>query len=109
MGATVVGKPAATVTTSSPGRSLSSPRSGEVSAETARRFADEPEFTRIASRTPTISARRRSSSSAKRPVVNQPSRAASTSACSSRASKTRPATGTVERPFSNGRAGNAAA
>ena len=45
IGFTVVGKPAATVITSSPGRSLRSPSFGEVRQETATRFADEPEFT----------------------------------------------------------------
>ena len=45
IGLTVVGKPAATVITSSPGRSRRSPRRGEVSAVSARRFADEPELT----------------------------------------------------------------
>ena len=42
IGLTVVGKPAATVITSSPGCSRRSPSFGEVSAETASRFADEP-------------------------------------------------------------------
>ena len=41
---TVVGKPAATPITSSPGRTARSPRRGEVSAENAIRFADDPEL-----------------------------------------------------------------
>ena len=53
IGLTVVGKPAATVITSSPGRSRRSPSFGEVSAETASRFADEPELQSSAWRTPT--------------------------------------------------------
>ncbi len=53
IGLTVVGKPAATVITSSPGCSRRSPSFGEVSAETASRFADEPELHSSACRTPT--------------------------------------------------------
>jgi hypothetical protein len=44
MGLTVVGNPAATVITSSPGFNCLSPSSGDVSAVNAKRFADEPEF-----------------------------------------------------------------
>ena len=43
-GLTVVGKPAATVITSSPGRSRRSPSFGEVRADSARRLAEEPEL-----------------------------------------------------------------
>ncbi|OIQ75747.1 hypothetical protein GALL_425800 [mine drainage metagenome] len=43
MGFTVVGKPAATVMTSSPGFSARVPSLCEVSAVKANRFADEPE------------------------------------------------------------------
>ena len=46
MGATVVGKPAATVMTSSPRRMRRSPRRGEVKAENASKLAEEPAFTR---------------------------------------------------------------
>ena len=46
IGETVVGKPAATVITSSPGRICRSFRSGDVSVINASRFAEEPEFTR---------------------------------------------------------------
>jgi len=45
MGVTVVGKPAATVITSSPRFTARSPKSGEVSAIKAARLAEEPEFT----------------------------------------------------------------
>ena len=44
-GVIVVGKPAATVITSSPLLTLLSPRSGDVSAINAFKLADEPEFT----------------------------------------------------------------
>jgi hypothetical protein len=53
IGATVVGKPAATVITSSPGlMRLASGSLGEVSAEMAIRLALEPEFTSRLWRTP---------------------------------------------------------
>jgi hypothetical protein len=52
MGATVVGKPAATVITSSPRWIRRSPRSGEVRAMKAKRFAEEPELTKRAHRLP---------------------------------------------------------
>ena len=45
IGAIVVGKPAATVITSSPFLSLFSFNFGDVRAVRAIRFADEPEFT----------------------------------------------------------------
>ncbi len=48
IGLTVVGKPAATVITSSPGLSRRSPSFGEVRAVTASRSADEPELTSVA-------------------------------------------------------------
>jgi len=48
IGFTVVGNPAAAVMTSSPGRKRSAPSDGEVSAESATRFADDPEFTSTA-------------------------------------------------------------
>ena len=47
-----MGKPAATVMTSSPGLTARSPSRGEVRVMNARRFADEPEFTRLQWRTP---------------------------------------------------------
>src|ERR1035438_6616769 len=97
IGFKVVGKPAATVMTSSPGLSRRSPSFGDVSALTASRFAEEPEFTSEAQRTPTKRASLRSNSSAKRPVVYQPSRAASTTELKSSASITLPETGTDDR------------
>lgn len=50
-----------------------------VSADTATRLAEEPEFTRMRSRTPTKRANSRSKRSAKRPVISQKSIQASTS------------------------------
>ena len=52
IGFTVVGKPAATVITSSPGHSRRSSSFGDVNAAAASRFADDPEFTSVAFRTP---------------------------------------------------------
>ncbi len=49
-GLIVVGKPAPTVMASSPGRSRRSFSFGEVSALTASRLADDPEFTMCALR-----------------------------------------------------------
>jgi hypothetical protein len=53
IGLTVVGKPAATVMTSSPGLSWRSPSLGEQRALSATRLAEEPELTSEAERTPT--------------------------------------------------------
>ena len=44
MGFKVVGNPQAVVITSSPGINLFSPSLSDVSAETANRFAEEPEL-----------------------------------------------------------------
>ena len=44
IGLIVVGNPAATVITLSPGFYCLSPSWGDVSADNAKRFADEPEF-----------------------------------------------------------------
>src|SRR5579872_992434 len=107
MGLTVVGNPAATVITSSPGRSLRSPSLGEVRALRATRFAEEPEFTSEAHRTPTKRASLRSKSSAKRPAVNQQSRAESTTQDKSLESITLPETGTDDSPGMNGFDGKA--
>src|SRR3984957_8749974 len=98
MGLTVVGKPAATVMTSSPGFNCRSPSFGEVRALRATRLAEDPEFTSDAERTPINRARFRSKVSANRPVVNQPSRAESTTALISAPSITLPDTGTGETP-----------
>src|SRR6267154_6644512 len=109
MGLTVVGNPAATVITSSPGFSARSPSFGEVNALRATRFADDPEFTSEADRTPTNRASLRSNSLAKRPVVNQPSSAESTTEQTSSGPITLPDTGTVEVPETNSRWGKASA
>jgi hypothetical protein len=109
IGLTVVGKPAATVMTSSPGFSARSPSLGEVSALRATRLADEPEFTSDADRTPTNRASFFSNSLAQRPVVNHASSADSTTALISAASITLPETGTVEWPGTNVRLGKASA
>src|ERR1700690_2238580 len=109
IGLTVVGKPAATVMTSSPGLRRRSPSLGDVSALMASRLADEPELTSEALRTPTKRASLRWKSSAKRPVVNQLSRAESTTELMSAASITLPETGTDDRPGLNSFAGKASA
>src|SRR5580704_2514792 len=102
----VVGKPAATVMTSSPGTRRRSPSLGDVSAEMASRFADEPELVSEHSRTPSQRAKSRSKRSAKRPAVSQKSSAESTSMRISEASKTLPETGTDDSPGTKGRAAN---
>src|SRR5260370_36782027 len=109
MGLTVVGNPAATVMTSSPGLSRRSPSFGEVNALRATRLAEEPDLTREADRHPTNRASLRSKSLAKRPVVNQPSSAASTTEQTSSGPITLPDTGTVEVPETNSRCGKASA
>ena len=102
MGLTVVGKPAATPMTSSPGLMARSPRRGEVRAENATRLADEPELTVIRCLTPRYLAKRSSKAVLKRPVVSQPSSEASTMSCSSLAPMTLPETGTTDSPGING-------
>src|SRR5271169_2517350 len=102
IGLTVVGNPAATVITSSPGHSRRSPSDGEVRHESATRLADDPELTREAQRTPMNAANSRSNCAAKRPVVNQPSREASTNNSISELSNTFPETGTPLSPGTNG-------
>ncbi|MNT93205.1 hypothetical protein D3C72_2346180 [compost metagenome] len=52
IGFTVVGKPAATPITSSPGLIARSPSLGDVRVENATRLAEEPEFTVIRCFTP---------------------------------------------------------
>src|SRR5580698_6472564 len=98
IGFKVVGKPAATVMTSSPGLSRLSPSLGEVRALTARRFAEDPEFTSDAERTPTNRANLRSNSFACSPVVNQQSSEESITEQRSVLSMTFPDTGTAELP-----------
>ena len=65
--------------TSSPGLRARSPSFGEVRAENATRFADEPELTVSACFAPTRAASRFSKAALKRPVVSQKSSAESTS------------------------------
>ena len=102
IGLTVVGKPAATPMTSSPGLIARVPRRGLVRVENATRLADDPEFTVIACFTPRNSARRCSNSALKRPVVSQPSSEASTINCSSLVPMTLPDTGTGLSPGTKG-------
>src|ERR1700753_2993417 len=109
MGLTVVGKPAATVMTSSPGLSRRSPNFLEVNALKATRFAEDPEFTSEAERTPTKLASLRSKSFAQRPVVNHPSSTESTTEHMSAASMHLPHTGTGETPGMNSRGANCSA
>src|ERR1700678_2377107 len=102
IGLTVVGNPAATVMTSSPATSLRSPSDGDVRDESAARFAEEPELTSDAHRTPMKAAKSRSNSAAKRPVVSQASSDASTRSSSSELSNTLPDTGTLLSPGRKG-------
>ena len=99
---TVVGNPDAHVITSSPATSASSPSAGDVSAAAASRFAEDPELQSRAAPAPMTCAKRFSNSSAKRPVVSQKSSDASTSDMTSAPSNTRPDTGTVVSPATNG-------
>ncbi len=73
----MVGNPAATVMTSSPGERRRSPSWWLVSAATASRFADDPEFTSRACFTPYQSASSVSSRRCQRPAVSQNSAEAS--------------------------------
>src|ERR1700722_10349030 len=102
IGLTVVGKPAATVMTSSPARSLRSPSEGDVKLESATRLADEPELTSEAEPTPMKAANSRSNWAAKRPVVSQASSEASTRYSISVESKTLPETATLLWPGTKG-------
>ncbi|CAM5444568.1 hypothetical protein SCALM49S_05933 [Streptomyces californicus] len=90
IGLTVVGNPAATVITSSPGRSLRSPSTGEVRAVSARRFAEEPELVRCALRSPSRRANADSNFRQSEPAAIRIVSAASTSATRSFASSTAP-------------------
>jgi len=94
MGFSVVGNPAATVMTSSPGVRRSSPSTGDVSAESASRFAEDPELQRMPKRVPTQRAIFASNWSANRPAVSQKSSDASVTSLRSDASNTRPEIGT---------------
>jgi len=83
VGAIVVGNPAATPITSSPGRRRFSPHSGEVNAVSARRLAEEPLLHSITSRAPRKPARSCATACVNRPSVHQPSSAASISSSNS--------------------------
>src|ERR1700686_1965215 len=107
IGLTVVGNPAATVITSSPGKSLRSPSPGEVRHERAARLADELELTSDAQRTPMKAANSRSNWAAKRPVVSHASSADSIRHSISELSNTLPDTGTLLSPGTNDRGASA--
>ena len=81
IGATVVGKPAATVITSSSGRICLSFSSGDVNAINANKFADEPEFTSEQNVIPKYFANCVSNSIVYVPDVSQNSNDASTRFC----------------------------
>src|SRR5665213_3098971 len=108
IGFTVVGKPPATVITSSPGFSRRSPSVGDVRAVTASKLADEPELTSVAVLIPNQRANCFSNCAANRPVVSQKSNDESTNDCTSPASNTLPDTGTRLSPGTNGFEANAA-
>ncbi len=73
-----MGKPQATVITSSPGFNLLLFNLGEVSDESAKRFAEEPEFTSIQYFKPKNLAKSSSNCLAYLPAVSQKSSEAST-------------------------------
>ena len=77
IGATVVGKPAATVMTSSPFFNLASPNFHEVNVVNASKFAADPETVNFASLRPKVFASFVSNSSPYLPVVSHISRDAS--------------------------------
>jgi len=83
IGATVVGKPAALVMTSSSGRNWRSPSLELVSAERATRFAEEPELTRMDFLTPSSAASSVSNASPSGPSVSQKSSVLETAASTS--------------------------
>lgn len=96
-----MGKLAATVTTSSPGRRRTSSRRGEVSAEAASRLAEEPELVKCALRTPTVRASACSNRRAAGPEAILMSSAVSTSAAQSSLSSTAPEDRTGVTPGTN--------
>ena len=101
MGFTVVGKPIATVRTSSPGFSARLPSFGLVSALRATRFALDPLFTKRVFLAPTNFPSFRWKSSVNLPAVSQPSRLESTRDTKSDESRTFPETGTGLSPALN--------
>src|SRR5690242_8774771 len=102
MGLTVVGKPVATVITSSPGLRRLPRNNGEVRAEKATRLADDPELTSKAYLVPKNSAKRASKASEKRPAVSHMSREESTRLRMSAGLITLPDTGTLLWPGEKG-------
>src|SRR5690242_7225687 len=84
-GFTVVGKPAATVITSSPGISRASPNDSAVNAAIAKRFAEDPELTVKAYGRPKNVRNFFSKMELYLPVVNQNSKAESVRLLSSSA------------------------
>ena len=95
--------------TSSPSTNARLPRRSDLSAETAKRFADDPELQSIACLTPITFANSSSNSWANLPDVNQKSSDESTRFVSSDSSNTFPETGICEIPPKNGFLGNASA
>ena len=90
IGATVVGNPAATVITSSPGLIRSSPSFHEVSVEKANKFAADPETVSLESFLPNFLASSGSKRDANLPAVNHMSSDASMRCAQSSASNTLP-------------------
>ena len=78
IGATVVGKPAATVITSSPRCICLSSSNGEVNAIKANKLAEDPELTNEQYRTPRYFANSSSNCTVYLPAVSQNSNAEST-------------------------------
>ena len=97
IGATVVGKAAATVRTSEPGL-IRLAKLGDIKAENARRFAADPDAVIMTRLTPMVAARRDSNFSVKRPDVSQRSRDESTRYSKSLASRTLPDAGMEDSP-----------
>ena len=88
-----MGKPAATVITSSPGFNFRSAISLLSNEESARRFAEDPELTIKACRIPTVLAKKDSNFSVCGPAVNQKSKLAPTALINSCSPNTLPVTG----------------
>jgi len=97
-----VGKPAATVMTSSPFLIADFPSFGLVSVLNANKLAEDPELVVKTFFTPRKFASFLSKASLKRPVVNQPSRQASTMLIISFVPRALPDAGMVVSPGKNG-------
>src|ERR1700722_11271341 len=102
IGLTVVGKPVAQEMTSSPSLSALSPSTCDVSAVTASKLADDPEFVVSVLRVLVTFARADSNLVLNRPVVSQKSRQESTRKRISCAPSTLPLGGTAPIPATNG-------